>query len=847
MFAFVRSWFQRSFITPAVQPLQLALARERSNHQNTAELLRESAGLGRGDSWIDRARSRQSEMKEAMMLGGSGPAMADVGLKERWWDLELALEDRGWARQLAQSETEFSRYGLQRIILISRLYAIKNPLYQRGIKLHAYYTFGRGFEVFSPDADVNEAIEELMEANDQELGEAGLSEKEDSLQKDGNLFWVFFASPDGLAQVRTIDCTEIAEIVTDPDDCSRPWFYLRQWQQKGFNVLTGQPSIEAKQAWYPALGYDPAAKPESMRGYPIMWDNPVHHDKLGGEPKWLFGCPPAYTALDWVRAAKNNLEDWATITRALARFAWNVETQGGQQAIQALQQTLATTLADGGATVETNPPPVVGSTFISGPGNKLNPIKTSNMTTKPDEVRRIVLMVACAFGWPETFFGDASVGTVATAQSLDRPTEMKVRGRQSHWKRTLKIVYGQLLAMSLTSPKSKLREAKTKKNQPVEIKISVTFPSVLEHDIGEMITAMTTAATLNGYTPANTIDMRTLAKLLMSELGVEEVDALVDAMYPPDKFDAEVPPTPPPTAAPDASGHNGTPDKQDAKNVQREAAFLQGVASLERVSRRLAEAYEGDLTREQLRAIFAKQADAAGGSKSNTRRQTGHDGKAAKVEADQQTATEFKKAFGMTPTQFHESMFPASLEARNLDVHVAGSGRTYQYSVRGEVKVNGQYTGIALERTIDHKAAEHDYFVLESNHGAGVGKDIFGAHLATYEKMGIEQIHVHANIDVGGYAWARYGFVPNAVSWPKVQSQIISRASNISDLAVRNRVLAAASSSDPKSIRVIAAMRDRAYGPDKAAVGFALLQSSNWYGTLNLKTDGSYARAYVSR
>lgn len=593
------AWFRRRLIQPLVAPfeeqLQLqkkALELERSQHANTAQLLRES--FHHGPAGPDQFfRGLQSEVNEAEALGGGGPGM-NVAIKERWWDMELALEDRGWARQISQATTEFSRYGLQRIILICRLYFLKNPLFNRGVRLHSYYTFGRGIEIYSEDESVNEAIEEFLEDNAKELGHAGLCAKEETLQTDGNLFYVFF--PDritGRCQVRTIDAIEIQEIITDPDDASVPWLYLRQWSSKvleGFGDGRdggGWLNLKPLQAWYPAVGYDPPTKDKVLRGFPINWGTPIYHDKIGGQPKWLFGCPPSYTALDWCRAAKNNLEDWATITRALARFAWNVETTGGNQAISNLQAALATTLADGAATVETNPPPVVGSTFITGPGNKLSPVKTAGATTKPDEVRRLVLMVAAAFGLPETFFGDASVGTVATAQSLDRPTELKFMNRQEHWKESLQVVVGYAMSVNIKSPGGKLREAMATKGKDPDdrIKINVTFPSVLEHDIGEMVTAITTAATLQGYQPANTVDMRTLSKMLLSELGVEDVDAIVDAMYPPDKFDAEVPPPPTPEdlAAQQAQQPKpGEPaqNKQAAKEAALVAQWIKAGAAL---------------------------------------------------------------------------------------------------------------------------------------------------------------------------------------------------------------------------------------------------------------------------
>src|SRR6266566_306464 len=50
----------------------------------------------------------------------SGPAQ----FKERLWELELALEDRGWVRETTLAALEFSRAGISQLIKICRVYAI---------------------------------------------------------------------------------------------------------------------------------------------------------------------------------------------------------------------------------------------------------------------------------------------------------------------------------------------------------------------------------------------------------------------------------------------------------------------------------------------------------------------------------------------------------------------------------------------------------------------------------------------------------------------------------------------------------------------------------------------------
>jgi hypothetical protein len=80
----------------------------------------------------------------------------------------------------------------------------------------------------------------------------------------------------------------------------------------------------------------------------------------------------------------------------------------------------------------------------------------------------------------------------------------------------------------------------------------------------------------------------------------------------------------------------------------------------------------------------------------------------------------------------------------------------------------GEYT-----RTIDfaENRAESDYFKLNKT-GGGLGKQMLAANVAMYQKLGLSEVEVHANIDVGGYAWAKYGYVPTDESWRNLSGSI---------------------------------------------------------------------------
>jgi hypothetical protein len=92
------------------------------------------------------------------------------------------------------------------------------------------------------------------------------------------------------------------------------------------------------------------------------------------------------------------------------------------------------------------------------------------------------------------------------------------------------------------------------------------------------------------------------------------------------------------------------------------------------------------------------------------------------------------------------------------------------------------------EIDFDDKFAYSAYFkVRSSEQGGDVGKRLLAANVAMYEKLGLTKVKVTANIDVGGYAWARYGYVPTASGWDQLSGQIEHRIDQMTGRAERGR------------------------------------------------------------
>lgn len=438
--------------------------------------------------------------------------------QERLSELELELADKGWRRSGFDLDREFSRSALNDIIRTSRLFFLKNPLINRAVTLQAMYVWGQGVEITSKDESVQKLIDAFTRdpLNQAEMfGHQARMLKEQDLTCIGSIFFVYFSGPGGRVSLRTLPTEEIEEIITNPDDVRDVWFYRRTHVRKTLNFQTGLTGSSQETVYYPDWRYTYFDRPEFIGGKPVAWDSPVYQIRTGCLSDMLFGVPETYQALDWARAYRGFLEDWATIVKAYSRFAFNAKTPGGAAGTAAVKARLGTTVTTSDP-VERNPPPVTGSTIITGPGADLTPIRTAGATTSAEDGRRLLLMVCAAFGMPESFFGDVSVGTLATAKSLDRPTELKFRDRQQFWADVLRNICW--YAVSQARP-------------GVDIdSIEVKFPPILEHDIESTIGAIAKAATLDGKQPAGTMDWRTTARLVLAALEVPNQDEVIAAL-----------------------------------------------------------------------------------------------------------------------------------------------------------------------------------------------------------------------------------------------------------------------------------------------------------------------------
>ena len=467
--------------------------------------------------------------------------------RERLWELESSLlrgAGDGWgAVQIAvEGGDDFGREALRAMHRLALVMYLKNPLIKRGIKIQSQYVFGQGVSVhIEGDEGAAQVWRDFWdhEDNQRELtSRTRLAQVERKLQIKGNLFFAFYIDRVfGRCQMREIDVDEFEDALPCPDDANKPAFYKRVYSARILDAQTGRFTTENRVEYYPDIAYNPADKPQSIGGAPVLWDSPVLHVARERVSKIGFAPSEVFAQIDWAKAYTKFLENRATVAAALSRIVlkFSSATKSG---VQKSKERLMTSFGKPKAPDEDG----AGGAAHLREGSNVEAVGVKGATIHPDEGRRFLLMVCAGFGFGETMFGDVSVGTLATATSLDRPTELAMMECQQGWKETLETIASFVLRVAVAAPANPLsRRARLQNSNgrlfvagdAGEVKVNVDFPPLLHHEVEKQVAAIVLASS---HIPLPKL----IARHLLTALGEDDLDDAL-AMLPNDETLAEWP------------------------------------------------------------------------------------------------------------------------------------------------------------------------------------------------------------------------------------------------------------------------------------------------------------------
>lgn len=259
---------------------------------------------------------------------------------------------------------------------------------------------------------------------------------------DGELFFVLYDTDEGVL-IRKMDCVQITQFITDPEDNEAVWAYRREY------VLNGQKNVLVYRDWaYPSADLSKAMVIDENGGR-IAADQLLADNEEGAAPALMVHAPfnsmhqrgnSLFSAsLPWMTAMREFMQDRIAITKGLAKFIQKLTVKGGQKQLDNIKAQLSKT-APGAA----GPRPELAEQrraaeqasrmFMQNDLVSLdNMPRTTGAGDAKDDFHNILLMICAANGLPEHYYGNGDNSNLATATAMELPVRKQFESYQEQW------------------------------------------------------------------------------------------------------------------------------------------------------------------------------------------------------------------------------------------------------------------------------------------------------------------------------------------------------------------------------------------------------------------------------
>jgi hypothetical protein len=224
---------------------------------------------------------------------------------------------------------------------------------------------------------------------------------------------------------------------------------------------------------------------------------------------------------------------------------------------------------------------------------------------------------------------------------------------------------------------------------------------------------------------------------------------------------------------------------------------------------------------------------------------------APKITARDSTNPAFLPAEGTPEREFHNGMLQAASvfgDRAKLDVSYE-NGKPYHFKVDVLNEAGDEEVGI-IERMVGQdikgdKYIDHSIFMLDDKlQGAGQAKKFLASSVEAYKHLGIDKVKVHANIDVGGYAWLKYGFKPDRNGVAALTEHATGRIdalhkAGVIDDTTKAHLTRSVNFEDFTSMIDIGGNRKVEFEGKSQSIGKHLFLNSDWTGELDLHSRTS--------
>jgi hypothetical protein len=421
-------------------------------------------------------------------------------------DIELALDDRGWLVGGKRMAGELDPMSRQVQVNKSRYYWMRDPLAKQAIRLWTDYAFGDQALCWkSEDSGIQDKLDKFMKdrRNRRFTSRAGVRRLSQKVLVDGELFFAVFE--DGT--IRTFDCLQITDIITDPDDEEMVLAYKRVTTPP--NGTQGQNKTLYYKPWDLPEGANTPVDPTTKQNVVYVDGCVMYHHAFDALERRGNGL--LTSCADWSREHRRFMTARVAIMQALSKFAFKTTVKGGQNVVNSIRAKLESTFSQAGLSggTEHQPPAAPGSNFLSNEGVTLEAMpRTTGSADASADGNQLKLMVSAGTGIFLHYFGDPSTGNLATATAMELPMQKMFASYQMFWKDCWRDLFSIVLEEGPDDTPSD---------------ITLTLPDILEDDL-QKLSAFLTA--LTSVFPEAKVPA--LLKQCLNSANVEDLDEVME-------------------------------------------------------------------------------------------------------------------------------------------------------------------------------------------------------------------------------------------------------------------------------------------------------------------------------
>lgn len=461
-------------------------------------------------------------------------SMTPAGLLQNIGELDSQLLDL--LIDLQRYE-EVGRYGVQtseqdrlRSVEVSRYYERTDVLTGLAVDMWTDFGFGQTVNIAPSGGDVaREVWNECWTAprNRTTFSQDSIHERFSSkLLIDGERFFVAYVSTlDGTTTWRIFDTTQVKGIVAAKNDPAIKLWYIvegEEGKQLAFpDAFAVFAFAEMLEKYAPSDGAE-NVNIEAMQNNTFAAIVPAQRniDENGR------GCPQFRRAFPWSRTTRENLENHAAVSRLVATYVDKIEAKGGQRAIDAIRNSLQSSLVNNNEYWDTNPAPAAGSTWLQNEqiDRTRMPLGTGARDAQTDSM---VFLSMAAAGYkvpPHWLMRPDMLQNRSVADEMAKPAMESWRRYQTFWAAR----FGDIVEVTLRF-RNKFDASVTIDDYSALIEMESPLDLETDELTGAMDSfskaAVSGTLSMDVAQRANTV----LVKLLLSDFGINDPSGVVDA------------------------------------------------------------------------------------------------------------------------------------------------------------------------------------------------------------------------------------------------------------------------------------------------------------------------------